>query len=96
MTNNQNRLFFIALFFAPALAVSAAEQPDAEQLFKQKCSLCHAIDKKKLGPAINTMSNNEEVLRQITTKGKNAMPAYEDKLTGAQIDALVEYLLANQ
>lgn len=90
------KLLFISILFSAVSTVSASEQPDAQQLFKKKCSLCHAIDKKKLGPAVNTMSNKEELLRQAITKGKNSMPAYEGKLTGAQIDALVEYLLANQ
>ncbi len=87
---------FIALFFVPALSVLAAELPNAERLFKQKCSLCHAIDKKGLGQAVNTMSNEKEVLRQAITKGINSMPGYEGKLTSAEIDALIGYLLENQ
>ncbi len=84
------------LFFSAIASSVATETPDAQSLFKQKCSLCHAIDKKRLGPAINTMSNEEETLRQAITKGKNAMPGYAGKLTSREIDALVGYLLANQ
>ncbi|NOZ54145.1 MAG: cytochrome c [Gammaproteobacteria bacterium] len=99
MIKNRNALLFIALFFSTApsgVTADDAEIPDAQSLFKQKCSLCHAIDKKKLGPAVNTMSNGEETLRQAIIKGKNSMPGYEGKLTRAEIDALVDYLLANQ
>ncbi|VAW86277.1 hypothetical protein MNBD_GAMMA18-232 [hydrothermal vent metagenome] len=39
------------------------------------------------------MSHEAEVLHQVITKGKNAMPGYEETLTGAEIDALVDYLL---
>jgi len=89
-------LLSAALLFSTASFVAAAEQPDAQQLFKKKCALCHAIDSKTLGPAVNTMSNEKEVLRQAIAKGKGSMPGYDGKLTGAQIDALVDYLLANQ
>ncbi len=96
MNKNYKTLFFITLFFTPVHFSSAAELPGIGQLFKQKCSLCHATDKKTLGPAINTMSNEKKVLLQAIIKGKNSMPAYEGKLTGAEIDALADYLLANQ
>ncbi len=86
----------IALFVGAASAGFAAEVPDGQVLFKKKCGLCHGIDKKKLGPAIKTMSNQKAVLKTVITEGKGAMPGYEGKLTGAQIDALVSYLLANQ
>jgi len=96
MRRSYKTLFFITLFFTPVHFVSAAELQDIEQLFKQKCSFCHAIDKKTSGPAINAMSNEKKVLLQAITKGKNAMPGYEGKLTDVQIDALADYLLANR
>jgi len=93
---NCKTLLTISLLFSPVLSLSASETPDAQQLFKKKCSLCHAIDKKKLGPAINTMSNEEKILRKAITRGRNSMPGYEGKLTRVEIDALVDYLLTNQ
>jgi len=98
MTKIKNRktLLFISLFFSAISSGFAAEIPDTQQLFKQQCTLCHAIDKKTLGPAVNAMSREAETLRKITAKGKNAMPGYEGKLTRMEIDALVDYMLANQ
>lgn len=96
MIRNCKTLFSMALFFTSANFVSATEMPEVEQLFKQNCALCHAIDKKKLGPAINTMNNERAVLVQTITKGKKSMPSYEGKLTGVEIDAIADYLLANQ
>jgi len=96
MIRNGKISFFIALCFSPVLSVSAAEPADAEQLFKQKCAFCHAINKKKLGPAVNTMSKEKEVLRQTIIRGRNSMPGFEGKLTGEQINVLVDYLLMNQ
>ncbi len=92
----QKLFIFIFLFFIPVVLASAAESPNAEQLFKKKCSLCHGIDKKILGPAVNTMSNNTKFLHNVISKGKNSMPAYEGKLTKNEIKVLVEYLLSNQ
>ncbi len=53
MRRNCKILLSIGLFFIPVQLVSAAKLADAEQLFKQQCSLCHAIDKKKLGTCRN-------------------------------------------
>ncbi len=86
----------MSLLLTLTFSASASEKLDVDKLFKQRCSLCHAINKKKLGPAIKTMSSEKEVLRQIIIKGKNSMPGYEGKLTSTEIDVLVNYLLANQ
>ena len=96
MKINCKTLVFISLFINPESAAFAAEIPDTQQLFKQKCSLCHAIDKKKLGPAVTSMSRDAESLRQAITKGRNAMPAFEGKLTKVEINGLVNYLLTKQ
>jgi mono/diheme cytochrome c family protein len=96
ITRNIKALLFIPLLFVPALSVFASESPDAQQLFEKKCSLCHSMDKRKLGPAVNTMSHEAETLRQAITKGRNSMPGYKGKLTRVEIDALVDYLLSNQ
>lgn len=96
MLKSCRALFFTLLSLGVFAPVIAADPPDAEQLFKQKCSLCHAMDKKKLGPAVTTMSREAESLRQAITKGRNSMPGFEGKLTGTEIDALVDYLLAKQ
>lgn len=93
MLKSCRALLFTLLSLGVFAPVIAAAPPDAEQLFKQKCSLCHAIDKKKLGPAVSAMSRDVESLRETLMKGKNAMPGFEGKLTGAEIDALVDYLV---
>jgi len=90
---NCKALVLISLFINPAFA---EEVPDVQQIFKQKCSFCHAIDKKKLGPAVTSMISDAQSLRQTISKGKNAMPAFENKLTKVEINGLVDYLLINQ
>ncbi len=96
MLKNGIKLLSIPLLSAAVATASASELSNGEALFKKNCSLCHAIDKRKLGPAVNSMSGEAATLRAIISKGKGAMPAYKGKLADAEIDALVEYLLANQ
>lgn len=90
------KLITFTIFFMLIVPVSASEKLDAKKIFKQKCSLCHAVDKKKLGPAVKSMSRDAAVLREAITKGRKPMPAYEKKLTKEEIGALVGYLMANQ
>ncbi len=90
-------LLFVLGFSAISTAtVFSDELSDAQQIFKKKCSLCHAIDKKKLGPSVKTMSNDKATLLQVITEGKKAMPGFEGKLSGEEITALVDYLLSQQ
>jgi len=96
MIRSYRKILFISLVFSVVSTASASEQQEGETLFKKKCSICHAIDKKKLGPAVNAMSNEEGILRQTIIKGRKSMPAYGGKLTGTEINTLVEYLLENQ
>ncbi len=86
----------VALFSGLALPLFASELTDAQALFKKNCSFCHAIDKKKLGPAVNAMNKKADFLRETIAKGRKSMPAYAKKLTSQEIDMLVEYLLKQQ
>ncbi len=86
----------VSVFFILSFSSSISAKSNGEVIFKQKCSLCHSIEKNKLGPAVKFMSKEAGVLRGIIYKGKKSMPAYEKKLTPIEIDSLVEYLLANQ
>lgn len=87
----------LALWSTPAAA------DDAAATFKAKCAMCHGADGKgdtpvgkKMGirdltsPDVQKMSDDE--LTAITTKGKNKMPAYENKLSAAQIKDIVAYI----
>jgi len=95
-TNRKILLLIPLLLFFLSLSSIADEKSDGQQIFKQKCSLCHAIEKKKLGPAVKSMSRETEILRMTIAKGKNSMPSYERELSGVEINRLVKYLLAMQ
>jgi cytochrome c6 len=87
----------LALWSTPAAA------DDAAATYKAKCAMCHGADGKgdtqvgkKMGihdfasPEVQKM--NDEELIAATTKGKNKMPSYENKLSAAQIKELVAYI----
>jgi len=88
-------LMLLAVFVAsPAIASATI---DGAKLFSKKCKMCHALDKKKSGPAVKSMTQNESRLRAVITGGgKGMMKAYGKKLSSAEIDALVVYLRSNQ
>jgi cytochrome c6 len=86
-----------------ALCSTSAAADDAAATYKAKCAMCHGADGKgdtpvgkKMGirdftsPEVQKMSDDE--LIAVTTKGKNKMPAYENKLSAAQIKDLVTYI----
>jgi cytochrome c6 len=82
---------------------TSAAADDAAATYKAKCAMCHGADGKgdtpvgkKMGihdfasPEVQKMSDEE--LIAATTKGKNKMPAYENKLSAAQIKDMVAYI----
>ena len=93
----------LALAILVTMAAPAAFADDSAALYKTKCAMCHAADGsgntpagKSTGahdfgsPEIQKMTDAQ--LIELTTKGKNKMPAYENKLTADQIKGLVAYI----
>lgn len=85
------------------LAAGAPQAEDAASLFKSKCQMCHGADGKGDSPAAKkmgvrsfrspeVMKLSDAVLIDCTTKGRNKMPAYGQKLTDDQIKQLVKYI----
>lgn len=69
---------------------------DAAALFKSKCSACHAMDKKKMGPALKDMVTDPKVLRETIVNGRKMMPKFAGKLSDEEIDAMVDFIKAQQ
>ena len=93
----------VILFFVTAVAATPARGDDAAGLFKTKCAACHGPDGKgevamgkKLGArdlaSAEVQKQTDAQLTEVTTKGKNKMPAYGDKLSKEQIAQLVAYI----
>ncbi len=101
--NLSRAVMFAMLAVGVALWSTSAAADDAAATFKAKCAMCHGADGKgdtpvgkKMGirdltsPDVQKMSDDD--LITITTKGKNKMPAYENKLSAAQIKDIVTYI----
>lgn len=77
---------------------AAIAGPDGAKIFSKKCKMCHALDRKKTGPAVKDMNKDAAVLKAMITNGKGMMPGFgkKKKLDAEEIDAVVAYLVANQ
>jgi len=79
-----------------SIAQPAAASIDVARLFKKKCAMCHAVDKKKVGPALKSMSRDPDALKATIADGRKMMPKFGKKLGEAEIDALVKYIQSKQ
>ncbi len=91
-------LILMAAVSVMAAPVVAADSIDRTSLLSKKCKMCHALDKKKSGPALTAMSQDEAQLRDVITNGGKSkmMKAYGKKYSSDQIDALVAYIRSKQ
>lgn len=83
-------------------AFRAAEQPEGEAIFKQRCSMCHGADGKGFA-AIKTPdftdpkwqeSITDKEMIEVIKNGKKGtpMPAFGDKLKEEEILSVVAYI----
>ena len=83
-------------FCGMAASAPATAGPDAGKIFKKKCKMCHAFDKKKVGPAFKDMNKDPEVLKTTITNGRKMMPKWGSKLSAEEIDAMVAFIQSKQ
>jgi cytochrome c6 len=84
-----------------ALSPTAAPTNPGQQVFSNTCSACHIggtnviVPKKTLTQeALEKYAmDSVDAIKQQVTQGKNAMPAFADRLTPDQIDAVAGYVL---
>jgi cytochrome c6 len=85
------------------LIAAPAFGQDAASLYKSRCAGCHGADGKGdtgIGKSMHLRSfasadvqkQSDAELTSWIANGKGAMPAYKDKLSGAQIKDLVGYI----
>ncbi len=85
------------------LGLPGFSQETNAALFKSKCAVCHGADasgKTTMGDQLKipdlrsaqTQAKSDVDLKNMIAKGKDRMPAYEAKLSPAQIDGLVVYI----
>ena len=91
------------ILLAASIAGPAFAQAPGADTYKAKCAMCHGAD----GLAATPMGKNMKILSfkapemvkasdaqfiASTKNGKNKMPAYNGKLTDAQIKDVVSYI----
>jgi len=92
---------FLAAMFL--LSARANAQGEGEKVYKAKCATCHGPDGAGATPAGKATKArdfcSDEVKKEtddewtaIIGKGKNKMPAYDKKLTDAEIKDVVAYI----
>jgi mono/diheme cytochrome c family protein len=91
-----------ATLLATSLAPSALAQGAGSATYKAKCQMCHGADGQPTaaGKSMKALPFNSPELKKASTasliasvtNGKGKMPAYAGKLTGAQIQEVVEYV----
>lgn len=98
-----NALLLLAIPCALLGAGTPGPGEEVAALYKAKCLSCHGADGKGDTPAgrrtaarsfrsPEVMKLSDAVLIECTTKGRNKMPGYGQKLTAEQIRDLVKYL----
>jgi len=65
---------------------------NALQLFHANCAVCHAPRIEKIGPALADMPGNINELNRTIYGGRKLMPAFRNRLSDEEIQALVEYI----
>jgi len=85
------------------LSSTVHAQGDGEKVYKAKCASCHGPDGVGATPAgkatkardfcsDEVKKETDEEWTAIIVKGKNKMPAYDKKITDAEIKEVVGYL----
>lgn len=108
MVNTSNWLWRVVLgagvlAASGVLSAPARGQDAGEKVYKAKCASCHGADGIGATPAgkatkardfcsDEVKKETDEEWTQIVEKGKNKMPAYDKKLTDAEIKDVVTYI----
>jgi mono/diheme cytochrome c family protein len=86
-----------------ATAAAAMADDDGAAIFKGKCVMCHGADgsgdtpmgKKVAAADLRSdpiQSKPDDAFAATITKGKNKMPAFEEKLSPEQIKAVIAHI----
>jgi cytochrome c6 len=94
----QLAIVFAVLFAAgTALAQTPAQTPT--QLYQSNCALCHGkagkptpIGRRMGATSLTTLKASTAAMVNVITHGQKRMPAFKNRLTKEQIDALAAYI----
>lgn len=104
MTKGQNIFSIVLLFFLfqacgfkGEKGIADNERPSGVGIYKQECSACHGSSGNlMMGGAKDLTKSTLELseIQSIIRSGKGTMPAYGEKMSPAEIEALAEYVQA--
>lgn len=94
-------LFMMAISLMGIPPAIAGNLPDGAKLFTVHCAGCHAnggnIIRRgktlKLKALAKNHRDTQEAIAELITQGKNPMPAYNDRLSVPEIEAVAAYVL---
>jgi mono/diheme cytochrome c family protein len=100
---NVTLLYITGLLAASLLSLPGLAQDAAGNVYKAKCAMCHGPDGKGETPAGKSTKArdfcSDDVKKEsdadwveIIAKGKNKMPAYDKKLSDAEVKEVVDYI----
>jgi len=90
----------VAFIFVALMTVVAQAEVKGEQIFKQKCAMCHVVNGKggKIGPELTKIASSmkeKEIMMQLENPKKRnpstSMPSFKS-LPKADLNALIGYL----
>ena len=96
-------LYALGLGAASLLGIPGLAQDAGEKVYKAKCAMCHGPDGAGATPAgkatkardfcsDEVKKESDDEWTQIIVKGKNKMPAYDKKLTDAEVKDVIAYI----
>ena len=95
-------VFLTAAMFAFATPAMAGDADSGAKIFSANCAACHAGGRNVINGAKTLqkdaldkyeMNSIDAIIYQVNN-GKNAMPAFKDRLSDAQIDDVATYVLS--
>jgi len=101
---DMNLRLLAALFLILALGgFAAADDAAGKSIFTSNCAICHGPNgdgNSPIGKTLNipdfhsaqAQKMTDAEMKAMVRNGKNKMPAFKDKLTGTEIDQVVDYV----
>ena len=95
-------VFLTAAMFTFATPAIAGDAASGAKIFSANCAACHAGGRNVINGAKTLQKadldkyemNSLDAITYQVNNGKNAMPAFKDRLTDAQIDDVATYVLS--
>ena len=95
-------VFLTAVIFMFATPAIAGDAQSGAKIFSANCAACHAGGRNVISGAKTLQKdalekyemNSIEAITYQVVNGKNAMPAFKDRLSDAQIDDVATYVLS--